>query len=65
MKLLIDEIIVELAQYRVFTTVDLKSAYHQLELNLRDPEFTAFQSGNAYQWRRLPFGLTNAVPEFQ
>jgi len=56
----------ELAQYRVFTTVDLKSVYHQLELNPRDREFTAFQSGNAlYQWQRLRFGLTNAVPEFQ
>jgi len=62
----IDEIVNELAQYQVFTTVDLKSAYHQLELNPRDREFTAFQSGNAlHQWRRLPCGLTNAVPEFQ
>ena len=43
----IDEIVDKLAQYRVFTTVDLKSAYHQLELNQRDREFTAFQSGNA------------------
>jgi len=35
-------------------------------LNPSDREFTAFQSGNAlYQWRRLPFGLTNTVPEFQ
>ena len=39
----IDEIVNELAQYRVFTTVDLKSAYHQLELNPRDREFTAFR----------------------
>jgi len=62
----IDEIVNELAQYWVFTTVDLKSAYHQLELNACDCEFTAFQSGNAlYQWRRLGFGLTNAVPKFQ
>ena len=35
-------------------------------MNPRDREFTAFQSGNAlYQWRRLPFRLTNAVPEFE
>jgi len=62
----IDEIVNELAQYQVFTTVDSKSAYHQLELNLRDCEFSTFQSGNAlYQWRRLPFGLTNAVPKIQ
>ena len=50
----------------MFTTVDLKSAYHQIELNPRDREFTAFQAGQElYQWRKLPFGLTNAVPEFQ
>ena len=36
-----DEIVNELAQYRVFTTVDLKSAYHQLELNPRDREFNS------------------------
>jgi len=62
----IDEIVNELARYRVFTTADLKSAYHQLELNPHNREFTVFQSGNAlYHWRRLPFGLTNAVPDFQ
>ena len=43
----IDELVNELAQYRVFTTVDLKSAYHQLELNPRNRQFTASQSGNS------------------
>ena len=62
----IDEIVNELAQYRVFITVDLKSVHHQLELNPCDRKFTAFQSGKAlYQWRRLPVGLTNVVPEFR
>ena len=47
-------------------TIDLKSAYHQIELDPGEREYTAFQAGNElYQWRRMPFGLTNAVPEFQ
>ena len=63
---LIEDIVAELANYKVFSTIDLKSAYHQIELIPRDREFTAFQSGNdLYRWRRLPFSLTNAVPEFQ
>ena len=34
---------------RVFTTVDLKSAYYQIELHPLDREFTVFQSGDAYR----------------
>ena len=50
----------------MFTTIDLKSAYHQIKLNPRDQEFTAFQAGRELcRWRRLPFGVTNAVPQFQ
>ena len=40
----IEEIVSELSKFKVFTTIDLKSAYHQIELNPRDREYTAFQS---------------------
>ena len=63
---LIEDIVAKLAKYKVFSTIDLKSVYHQIQLNPRDREFAAFQSGNdLHQRRRLPFSLTNAVPEFQ
>ena len=62
----IEDIVSELSKYKVFTTINLKSTYHQIELDPGEGEYTAFQAGNElYQWRRMPFGLTNAVPEFQ
>jgi len=38
----IEDMILKLAKYRVFSTFDLKSAYHQLELRESDKPFTAF-----------------------
>ena len=32
----IEDIVSELSKYKVFTTVDLKSPYHQIKLNPRD-----------------------------
>ena len=54
------------AQYKYFSTFDLKSAYHQVPLNESDKKITAFEaSGRLYQFTRLPFGLTNSVSGFQ
>ena len=39
---LIEDIVAKLAKYKVFSTINLKSAYHQIELNQRDREFAAF-----------------------
>nr|XP_039262013.1 uncharacterized protein LOC120338143 [Styela clava] len=62
----ISELVNEIAQYRVFSTVDLTSAYHQVPLKHQDREFTAFEAeGNLYQFTRLPFGITNGVSCFQ
>ena len=61
----IDEMTKQIAQYRVFSTIDLKSAYHQVPLREEDKKFTAFEvNGCLYQFRRMPFGVTNGVATF-
>ena len=62
----IQELVESVAKYRVFSTLDLKSAYHQIPLLLSERDKTAFEAnGELYQFCRLPFGLTNAVASFQ
>ena len=62
----IDEMTNEIAQYRVFSTINLKNAYHQVPLREEDKKFTAFEAnGCLYQFRRMPFGVTNGVATFQ
>ena len=56
----------KIAQYRVFSTIDLRSAYHQVPLKDEDKPYTAFEAwGNLYQFTRLPFGVTTGVACFQ
>jgi len=55
-----------LGKARYFTTLDLKSGYHQITLAERDREKTSFSvNGGKYEFRRLPFGLKNAASIFQ
>ena len=62
----IDSIISKIAQYKFFSTIDMKSAYHQVPLKPEDYSLTAFEAeGKLYEFKRLPFGCTNAVPIFQ
>ena len=62
----IDDIINKLAAYKVFSTFDLKSAYHQLEIAAEDRKYTAFEGdGKLWEFCRIPFGVTNGVPAFQ
>ena len=61
----IESIMNEVAKWKYISTLDLKSTFQQIRINPKDRNFTAFQSGNElYQWKYLPFGLTNAVPAF-
>ena len=62
----INDMVNKIAQYRVFSTIDLRSAYHQVPLKDKDKPYTAFEArGNLYQFTRLPFGVTNGVACFQ
>ena len=56
----------KVSQYRVFSTLDLMNAYHQVELLKEARIYTAFEAdGQLFQFTHLPFGLKNAVTCFQ
>lgn len=49
-----------------FTTVDLRSGYHQLAMHPPDADKTAFITRRGvFKFRTMPFGLCNAVATFQ
>ena len=55
-----------ISTYKKYSTLDLQSAYHQVPLKMTDKPYTAFEAcGNLYQFRRIPFGVTNGVACFQ
>ena len=64
----IDETLDALSGARWFSTLDLKSGYHQIALADKDKQKTAFSSGSGlslWQWRVMPFGLCNAPATFE
>ena len=62
----IDDLVNNLAKYKIFNTLDLKSAYHQIKIPLEEKQYTAFEAdGKLYQFCRVPFGVTNGVSVFQ
>ena len=62
----IDEMVHEIAQYKVFSTIDLRSAYYQIPLSEKDRIHTAFKAdGKLWQFTRMPFGVMNGSAVFQ
>lgn len=56
-----DEIFARLAGAQIFSKLDLKAAYHQLEIREDSRNLTAFTSHvGQFRYKRLPFGLANA-----
>ena len=62
----IDQLLDEIAESRVFSSLDLCSAYHQVRLAPEDVEKTTFRTHlGAFAFLVLPFGVSNAPSAFQ
>ena len=62
----IDDMVNELAQYNIFSTFDLCSAYHQIKIIDSEQKFTAFKAnGKLYKFTQIPFGVKNGIAAFQ
>ncbi|GFV51951.1 retrovirus-related Pol polyprotein from transposon 297 [Trichonephila clavipes] len=62
----IDDLITNIPQTGIMSTLDLKSGYFQLAINPKDIEKTAFITRNGtFAFLRMPFGLSGAAPNFQ
>ncbi|KAG2214673.1 hypothetical protein INT45_011182, partial [Circinella minor] len=62
----IDECLEKLSGARYFSSIDLKSRYHQVRITQEDIPKTSFNTRyRSFEFLVLPFSLTNAPPTFQ
>ncbi|CAH2090022.1 unnamed protein product [Euphydryas editha] len=62
----INEILDQLGKSKYFTTLDLASGFHQIQMSPADAPKTAFSVPQGhFQFNRMPFGLKNAPASFQ
>ena len=63
---ILDEILPDLSQATVFTTVDLRSGFWHCVLDDESSMLTTFNTPyGRYRWLRLPFGLSVSPEIFQ
>ena len=61
-----EELVIVLSKHRYFFKYDFKNAYHKVPIYPDDKKLTAFKAnGKLHQFKRISFGLTNAVGAFQ
>ncbi|GFT76778.1 retrovirus-related Pol polyprotein from transposon opus [Trichonephila clavipes] len=62
----IDDLLTNIPHTNVMSTLDLRSGYFQLAISPRDIEKIAFITRNGtFAFLRMPFGLSEAAPNFQ
>lgn len=62
----IDDILDQLGRAKYFSTLDLMSGFHQIELDEISKQYTAFSTNSGhYEFNRLPFGLNISPNSFQ
>lgn len=62
----IEEIVNEISKNKVYSKIDLSSAYYQVGIIPEERPYTGFQAdGGLYQFCRVPMGVKNGVSVFQ
>ncbi|GFV23268.1 retrovirus-related Pol polyprotein from transposon 297 [Trichonephila clavipes] len=63
---LIDDLIMNIPHTGIMSALDIRSGYFQMAMNPSDIVKTTFVTKNGtYAFRRMPFGLSGAAPNFQ